>query len=110
MGKAKEMGALEVSRITRRGMNFVGGVPGEVHHHSAGDHRRLATACEAVMPFLGDDVARATVALAILPDDFMFCIADRAIDKRSRRTLWSKYGELKFEPCISVCIVEALGT
>lgn len=28
MGKAKEMGALEVSRITRRGMNFVGGVAG----------------------------------------------------------------------------------
>lgn len=28
MGKAKELGALEVSRITRRGMNFVGGVAG----------------------------------------------------------------------------------
>lgn len=28
MGKAKEMGALEVSRIARRGMNFVGGVAG----------------------------------------------------------------------------------
>ncbi len=28
MGKAKDMGALEVSRITRRGMNFVGGVAG----------------------------------------------------------------------------------
>lgn len=28
MGKAKEMGALEVSRIARRGMNFVGGVSG----------------------------------------------------------------------------------
>lgn len=28
MGKTKEMGALEVSRIARRGMNFVGGVAG----------------------------------------------------------------------------------
>jgi integrase len=28
MGKSKEMGALEVSRIVRRGMNFVGGVAG----------------------------------------------------------------------------------
>lgn len=39
MGKAKEMGALEVSRITRRGMNFVGGVAGLGMNVNAGGSR-----------------------------------------------------------------------
>lgn len=39
MGKAKEMGALEVSRITRRGMNFVGGVAGLGLNVNAGGSR-----------------------------------------------------------------------
>lgn len=38
-GKAKEMGALEVSRITRRGTNFVGGVAGLGMNLNAGGSR-----------------------------------------------------------------------
>lgn len=39
MGKAKEMGALEISRITRRGINFVGGVAGLGMNVHAGGSR-----------------------------------------------------------------------